>query len=186
MGRRVVVAWAMLLDASARPRSRAAALSVVAATALAAASPAPADDHTHLKGRGAGVVTPATVACPAGFTPLSLTGMGRASHLGRYTWASTECFNFTTLVTVDGRFTLTAANGDALTGTYSGGATVVGGIATFEDQAVVTGGTGRFAGASGNLVVRGTAVAATMTYEHRLSGTISRPDDDEDENEDDD
>ena len=34
--------------------------------------------------------------------------------------------------------------------------------------------------------VRGTAVAATMAYEHRLSGTISRPDDDEDENEDDD
>jgi hypothetical protein len=83
MGRRVVVAWAILLNASARPRSRAVALGVVAATALAAASPAPADDHTHLKGRGAGVATPATVACPAGSTPLSLTGMGRASHLGQ-------------------------------------------------------------------------------------------------------
>jgi hypothetical protein len=178
----------MLLNTPAVPRLLAAALGVVAVTALAAASPALADDHTHLKGRGAGVVTPATVACPAGYTPLSLTGTGRASHLGRYTWASTECFNFTTLVTVDGRFTLTAANGDALTGTYSGGATVVGGIATFEDQAVITGGTGRFAGASGDLVNRGTAVVAMMTYEHRLSGTISRPDDDagEDEDEDDD
>ena len=176
----------MPLNAPALPRSLAAALGVLAATALAAASPALADDHTHLKGRGAGAVTLATVACPTGYTPLALTGTGRARHLGRYTWASTECFNFTTLVTVDGRFTLTAANGDALTGTYSGGATVAGEVATFDDQAVITSGTGRFEGASGNLVVRGTAVAAAMTYEHRLSGTISRPDDDADEDEDED
>ena len=85
-------------------------------------------------------------------------------------------------VTVGGRFTLTRANGDTLTGTYSGGAVALpGGIANFEDEAVITGGTGRFSGAGGRFHVSGTANVVAMTYEHRLSGTITRADDDGDD-----
>jgi hypothetical protein len=164
-----------------------AAVGFGAVMALAVPGSALASDHVRFKAHGTGVVAPAAVACPAGFTALSLTATGHANHLGRYDWASTECFNFTTFVTVDGRFTLTAANGDTLTGTYSGGAAPLpGGLAGFEDDAVITGGTGRFEEAGGRFHVSGIANVAAMTFEHRLSGTITRADDDGDDDEDDD
>ena len=56
----------------------------------------------------------------------------------------------------------------------------------FEDQAVITGGTGRFEDASGRLHVSGTANSVTMTFEQRLSGTFTRGDDDGNDSEDDD
>jgi hypothetical protein len=55
------------------------------------------------------------------------------------------------------------------------------GVASFEDQAVITGGTGRFAGATGQFRITGEGNLAAMTFANRLSGTITRADDDEDD-----
>ena len=143
--------------------------------ALAVPGSALASDHVRFKARGTGVVAPAMVACPAGFTPLSLTGSGRARHLGRYDWVSTECFNFATFVTVGGRFTLTAANGDTLFGTFSGQARPTDDptVFAYHDPGVITGGTGRFAHAAGSVTTSGLANLATGEYRGTAGGQLA-------------
>jgi hypothetical protein len=61
-----------------------------------------------------------------------------------------------------GRFKITAANGDVLRGTSRGNLTVNGPVNPVEFFSRVTGGTGRFAGASGWLVSRGTSTIASV------------------------
>src|SRR5438552_14451938 len=50
------------------------------------------------------------------------TGLGNATHLGRFVWADVEYANFAAVpagVAVIGSFTMTAANGDQLYGTLT-------------------------------------------------------------------
>jgi hypothetical protein len=82
------------------------------------------------------------------------TGDGEATHLGQFTFESVEFVDFSrfpAFVSVNGAFRMTAANGDRLDGTYT---TV--GILDFatdnlmvQGQFRITGGTGRYANASG-------------------------------------
>ena len=77
----------------------------------------------------------------AGVTTLS-EGTGEATHLGRVTVAWSHCPTEPEYI-MDGRMILTAANGDQLYGLYD------------HDNlsaVTVTGGTGRFSGATGSLV----------------------------------
>jgi hypothetical protein len=81
------------------------------------------------------------------------TGEGQATHLGLYTWASVEYVdfsNFPAQVAVQASFMMTAADGDLVYGEYTtvgalneAGDLIIHGTFTF------TGGTGRFAGATG-------------------------------------
>ena len=83
------------------------------------------------------------------------TGVGEGSHLGAITWSSHEtvnqCANPGEGAEVQGAFVLTAANGDQVFGTYQTIAHLD--FATFQvsasGQFTITGGTGRFEGASG-------------------------------------
>lgn len=77
----------------------------------------------------------------AAVTTLS-EGTGEATHLGRVTVAWSHCPEEPEYIG-DGRMILTAANGDQLYGTYD-----------HDDlsSVTVTGGTGRFSGATGSLV----------------------------------
>lgn len=121
-------------------------------------------------------------ACGPDSVVVDIAGTGTGTHVGRYSYEALECFNTVTLL-YSGAFTLEAANGNTIGGTYSGEVvdiSVIDGrvVGTYEQDAVVTGGTGRFAGASGVLRVQGKADLtdpANFTYTQDLSGAISSP-----------
>jgi hypothetical protein len=48
-------------------------------------------------------------------------------------------------------------------------------VITYEEDLVITGGTGRFAGANDQLHVSGVANLATGEYSQTLSGNVSKP-----------
>jgi len=105
------------------------------------------------------------------------TGAGEATHLGGFTWASVESVNFKNFppeVAVEATFTMTAADGDELFGEYT---TI--GLANDEGNLDIlgvlsfTGGTGRFAGATGGGVLQATAFFAPgLPFEGEFLGTI--------------
>jgi hypothetical protein len=103
-----------------------------------------------------------------------LEGRGTASHLGRFTLVADFTLNLATAA-ASGSVTLTAANGDVLTGTSTGRAVVGGGIAAVTETVAVTGGTGRFAGATGTLTVLRRVVQATGVSSGTVEGTITLP-----------
>jgi hypothetical protein len=82
------------------------------------------------------------------------TGEGEATHLGRFTWADVEFADFGAIpggVSVVATFTMTAADGDELYGEF----TSVGYFAdpqtlVIQGEFEFTGGTGRFADATGS------------------------------------
>ena len=84
-----------------------------------------------------------------------LTGTGISSHMGVITFASSHHNNQTTIW--DGEYQITGANGDSQWGTYTGLFTGFIPPATiqFEATFIVTGGSGRFEGATGTLQAHG-------------------------------
>ncbi|HYW30856.1 MAG TPA: hypothetical protein VE869_05060 [Gemmatimonas sp.] len=107
-----------------------------------------------------------------------LEGTGTASHLGRFTVVANITLTVNPLAgtgTGIGTGTYTAANGDVLTTTAVGQAVVVAGIATVTETVTVTGGTGRFEGATGTLVVMRRVVQATGASTGTIDGTITLP-----------
>ena len=119
------------------------------------------------------VLTPTTT--PQVLT-VTLSGTGTGRHFGQLTFAATEIIDFRQFgdpafpnartVVTDGQFTITAANGETLTGTYDG----VGlldparpGFVNGTALAWLTGGTGRFRCASGFVPFTLDINAATLT-----------------------
>jgi hypothetical protein len=83
----------------------------------------------------------------------SAQAAGRATHVGAFTKVTSDMTNVVTGELV-GSFTMTAPNGDRLTGVYTG-LLVFGntpGTFSWVLDATITGGTGRFAAASGEFV----------------------------------
>ena len=80
-----------------------------------------------------------------------LRGTGDATHLGRFTVEAQWYVNVLTGTGV-GTFTLTAADGATLVGTATGTSVSLDGLAYITETSVITGGTGRFAGATGAFV----------------------------------
>ena len=125
------------------------------AAILAAAAVANAGDHgasaRPFKGSMSGTATFVTDAgCPLGLRTNS-EAVGTASHLGSFTYTSSHCSNFV----FAGEQTLVAANGDEVFADYeSVGPPVfppseVGTVYDVPVAFTITGGTGRFAGATG-------------------------------------
>lgn len=132
------------------------------------------DPQVPLKGSDSGNFTLTENGCGPGVFRVDIRGNGKAAPFGRYTYRATECFGGSAY---SGAFTMTAANGDALVGIYDGtvGPTADPNVATYDQDADVTGGTGRFARATGAFHVSGLANLATGEYSQNLSGTVSRP-----------
>ena len=115
-------------------------------------------------------------SCAAGLVPLRTHTTGTATLIGAYSFETQECFD-NAMLTFSGSFTITAANGDTLSGAYAGN------ITGFLDEvtganlfaATVTRGTGRFAGATGRLSGTGQANLATFQESRRFSGTVAVP-----------
>jgi hypothetical protein len=113
--------------------------------------------------------------CGDGSLQVVIEGSGTATHFGRYSYAATECFS-----PITGAFTgvptISTANGDELFGTYSGqvAPTSDPDVVTYTESLVISGGTGRFAGASGVFDVTGVANLATLEYSQDLAGILSK------------
>jgi hypothetical protein len=99
-------------------------------------------------------MTTSVTPIPGGIAT-SFIAAGRSAHFGRFVLMASDRDIFTsptTFVIEDGVGTLTLAGGDQLDITYHGTGTVTGVNSVTEVDITVTGGTGRFAGATGSLV----------------------------------
>lgn len=106
------------------------------------------------------------------------TGSGSASHLGTVTGSGTDCITPTSAYTYafsNGKLTLIAANGDELRANYSGALTpsATPPIYVVNGTYQITGGTGRFSGASGTGAVGGLTNLQTGQGTLDLKGSIS-------------
>jgi hypothetical protein len=102
-------------------------------------------------------------------------GSGYATHLGWVDVVAEHCSDFDTGTYGDGMLTITAANGDILKGTYTGGITTAPcPLCGFQDDfTFVDGGTGRFAVASGGGTESGVFDFDTHDFWVRMEGVIS-------------
>ena len=107
------------------------------------------------------------------------TGVGKATHLGRSTEVTTDqvanlCTGALTATSV-----YTAANGDTVASQITGRLTsMIGNTVTFAGTYTITGGTGRFEGATGAGTFSGSAVftgPSSGIGSFALTGTISSP-----------
>lgn len=95
--------------------------------------------------------------------PVTLYGAGHSTQLGRFAWASTStavdlCPAAPNFSTTDGKVTLTAADGAQLFGTHAGtgfipAATAPPFLVLLDFTVTITGGTGKFANATGSFRV---------------------------------
>lgn len=155
------------------PSSVSAALREPAAADGAQSAPAvsQAAVAVRLKGRFEGTQTVTPLQPP--FALVEGVATGQASHLGRFTVEFPHTVNFAT-ASGAGTYTFVAANGDTLTATFTGQAQL-GTVTSILEQATITGGTGRFAGASGGFTARRLFDPATGTTTGSFDGTISTP-----------
>lgn len=102
-----------------------------------------------------------------GVLTLMGSGVGHASHLGNVTVSTTETLDFVTspgsLVIRDGTMVMVAANGDELRWAYEGSGSMpdAQGVSAFSGTFLVTGGTGKFADATGSGTFDGTGSTLT-------------------------
>jgi len=161
---------------------RIAALVVTGLLVMTTLVPVVAADSTSrpFKGSSAGIGDVALDAtCATGLRTI-VTHAGVATHVGLLAMAGSHCAPEWGAPILGGEFTLLAANGDTIVGTYTGTIEpfepVEGAIMVGEIDNVITGGTGRFAGASGEFVISMRGVlhfAAPMTVSQTWDGTIS-------------
>lgn len=104
------------------------------------------------------------------------TGVGNATHLGLFTYDLEAAVSLPSL-SATASATLIAANGDMIFGEGVGQGTPTGtpNIVSIVETYTITGGTGRFAGATGNLTVERLLDRATLVSSGTLSGTIVLP-----------
>ena len=150
------------------------ALAVVAV--LGASGPAAAGDLVPFHGRLVGDVTNPPLDPPVVFPHLSVLveATGQATRLGRFTLEFPHIVDLRDSSAI-GTYTFTAANGDTLTADVVGQGTPTGtpGVFYIVEVATITGGTGRFAGATGSFTVERLSDRIAGTTVGSFEGTIS-------------
>jgi hypothetical protein len=101
-----------------------------------------------------------------------LEGTGNATHLGRFAITSNFIVNSTT-VTGAGTAIWTAANGDQIFTDVTGQGVVTFPTLIVDETHTITGGTGRFEGASGTFIDERTINLPTLTSSATITGMIS-------------
>jgi hypothetical protein len=110
--------------------------------------------------------------CPV--LTIQITGTGTSTHLGKFTTVQSHCAAPPSLAFTLGEFTLTAANGDQVFGTYEGEfLPLEPPLAAIDGALTFTGGTGRFEGATGGGDASGVQNLATGEATVVLDATIS-------------
>ena len=104
------------------------------------------------------------------------TGVGNATHLGLFTYDLQAEVSLPSLA-ASASAALIAANGDRIFGEGSGQGTPAGApnMVSIVETYTITGGTGRFAGATGNFTVERLLDRATLVSSGTISGTIVIP-----------
>jgi hypothetical protein len=139
------------------------------AVSLGGVAGATAAAETPFKGTVNAVET-GQVAPP--IASITRDGGGNATHLGKYTEHITMQVNIVTRHGT-GAATFTAANGDTLTATIDGQATPTSpGMLSIVENYTITGGTGRFAGATGTFTLHSVLNQATGVSSGKFSGAI--------------
>jgi hypothetical protein len=149
-------------------------LALLVLPALALPMQAAAKDRLPLTGSETGTFR-LLGPCETGGMILEVTGTGHTTQLGNYSARYRECLDPATGAVTDGAFTLTAACGDRVFGTYGGQASPTDDpdVVRYDDPGVITGGTGRFAGAGGTMTTSGYANLATGEYRGTVTGSVS-------------
>jgi hypothetical protein len=132
-----------------------------------------AADTLIIRGTDMGRSSPSTTGDP-GVILTRDTAQGEMTHIGRYTMTAQEFVNLKNLEITGGEFTITTANGDSLTGTYSGTGKLSNtpNVITYDVAGPITGGTGRFRNATGVILFLGTADLATNTFTDQVVGVV--------------
>jgi hypothetical protein len=105
---------------------------------------------------------------------LDREGTGTATYLGKYTEHVILLINIPTMAST-GTATFTAANGDTLSASVVGQATRIGPtVLSIVEVYTITGGTGRFADATGTFTLESTLEQATGVSTGTLSGAIDQ------------
>jgi hypothetical protein len=138
---------------------------------LAVVAPAAAAHQVTFKGWLAGNVT-VTPLTP-GLEAVLIEATGNATHLGKFTFDGPHVVNLA-LRTGTGTYEFTAANGDRLNAEFTGLATLEAPtVVTIHETGIISGGTGRFAGATGSFTVDRTFYLDSGLTVGSFEGTIS-------------
>ena len=153
--------------------SFAASLALAVLAVLGLAGPAAAGELVPFKGSLEGDVTVDLLTPP--FVEVDVEADGNATHLGRFTLDIPHLVNRANGTAV-GTYEFTAANGDAVFADFTGHSmpTTTPGVLSIVENATITGGTGRFEGASGSFTCERIFDTTTLTTFGSFEGTISR------------
>jgi hypothetical protein len=101
--------------------------------------------------------------------------VGELTSVGSFTLHAEEHINLQTLEVSEAHFTITAANGDKLMGTYKGTAHTVGipNVIEYDVTGLITGGTGQFEGMSGVIVFHGSGDLGQGTFKDEILAVIA-------------
>ncbi|MHB8954088.1 MAG: hypothetical protein ACYC4U_14060 [Pirellulaceae bacterium] len=151
--------------------SSAASLVLAVLTVVGLAGPTAAGEKVPFKGNLEGVVTRTPVDPP--FVFVLVDGTGKANHLGKFTLAIPHVVNPVTR-TAAGTYEFTASNGDTLSADFTGASapTATPGVLSIVETATITGGTGRFNGATGSFTTERLFDTMSGTTAGSFQGTL--------------
>lgn len=154
--------------------SFAASLALAIVAVLGLARPAAAQLQVPFVGALDGVVTRTPLAPP--LVSVLVTATGSATQLGQFKLAIPHVVNSDTK-TAKGCYKFVAANGDTLHANFLGKAVPAAppGVLAITETAIITGGTGRFAGATGGFITERLYNPATGRTTGSFKGTVSAP-----------
>jgi len=154
--------------------SFAASLMLAVLAVLGLAGPVAAGEQVPFKGSLEGDVTVEPLTPP--FVHVDVDADGNATELGSFELDIPHDVNRADGTAV-GSYEFTAANGDAVFADFTGQSTPTEtpGVLYIVEMATITGGTGRFAGATGNFTVERLFDTVTGTTVGSFKGTISSP-----------
>jgi hypothetical protein len=160
------------MKSSLNPNSIAALAALIVTAAVAVPTSANARDlriHGSLETTESQVLTPPTLL-------VQLEGIGNASHLGRFV-LDTEAVIFLPTASGEGEFEISTGSGATLFGLLAGQAfpDPDSDLVPVVETLTITGGTGRFSGATGTLTVDRVASRSTGVSTGTIEGIVTLP-----------
>ncbi len=148
-------------------------LACIAAVFASATTPVSARDQVPFNGIVSGTII-SNVPLDECHVLTEVVNGGNAMHLGRFTGTAEFVLNVCDLTYV-GSYVFTGANGDSISGPFTGTLTPtpVPGVFDNNELAFITAGTGRFANATGTFNLSGQIDTNTGTFSLPWQGTIS-------------